>query len=463
MRCGDVDPGLAGGTWRERFVLLAIAALVFASRVPFLLPGYGHEPDGWRVAAVARRIAMTGEYSVSRFPGYPIHELSSALLWQGGPLALNGASALMSTLAAIVFAATLKLLGCRDRWLATLAMAFTPVIFIASTVAKDYVWGLAFGLGSLYLVLRGRPGIAGALLGLAIGTRITWGAMVLPLGLLLVCGSRAATRLRTLLTFSAMMALVGGAAFAPVAWKYGRNFLTFYDPKPWLWRDVLEYGSGGVWGRVGAVALALALLSTLVPQKRGPGSTSIPSSGSATPVIAWTIAIGLYGAVFLRLPHHSAYLIPAVPFTILLIGRFARRPVFIALCVALIISSLVSIGRTGLRAGPIFEDHAVRQSMIQYTTTVRAIGDRLQYRTVVVSGGWLPLIEATAPTLSGAPVEYVQLLDRGGVQDYISRGYRIRYLSGANELNRLTLAVNLDEYGGCELTEPVVRTECSRR
>jgi len=394
---------------------------------------------------------MTAEYTVSRFPGYPVHEVLSSLFIGGGPLALNGASALMSALAAVVFATTLKLLDCRDRWLATLALAFTPVIFIASTMSKDYVWGLAFGLSSHHLVLRKRPWSAGALLGLAIGTRITWGAMFLPLGLLLVYSVPPMMRVRMLLSFSAMMVAVGSVAFSLVAWRYGPSFLTFYDFKPWLWRVVLEAGSTGVWGRVGVIALALTLLSMLIPRRQESGSTSIPSSGSLIPVIAWTIAILLYGAAFLRLPDRSGYLIPAVPFMILLIGRVARRPVFIGLCAVLIGSSFVSIGRTGLRAGPIFEDHSYRRSIMQYTNTVLAIGGRLQDRTVVVAGGWLPLIQGTAPELSVTPVEYVDVLDRHGVQDYLSRGYRICYLANANEHNIAVHGVNLDRYGGCEL------------
>ena len=72
--------------------------------------------------------------------------------------------------------------------LAGFALAFTPQVYINSSNTTDYVWALAFILGSLYFVLLGRPLMAGILLGLAIGSRITSGAMLLRLGVLLASG-----------------------------------------------------------------------------------------------------------------------------------------------------------------------------------------------------------------------------------------------------------------------------------
>src|SRR2546426_12390378 len=83
---------------------ICLFALVFLSRLPFLDAGYGVNVDGWRVARVARDIATTCEYAVSRFPGYPLQEITCALFWRGGPWALNGLSAFFSAIAAIAFA-----------------------------------------------------------------------------------------------------------------------------------------------------------------------------------------------------------------------------------------------------------------------------------------------------------------------------------------------------------------------
>ena len=110
-------------------------------------------------------------------------------LWRGGPWALNGASAVCSVVAVWSFVACARRLGCRDALLAGLALATTPVFFINSVTAKDYVWALAF-IGSLFCVLDRRPRIAGLLLGLAVGCRLTSAAMVVPLGLILLVKRR---------------------------------------------------------------------------------------------------------------------------------------------------------------------------------------------------------------------------------------------------------------------------------
>src|SRR5882762_3388166 len=108
-----------GMAWRNpRLQLIALFALVLASRFPFLDAGYGANVDAWRVARAARDIATTGEYSVSRFPGYPVQEIVCSWFWNGGPIMLNGLTALFSAAVATTFAAIARELTFRHWWLA---------------------------------------------------------------------------------------------------------------------------------------------------------------------------------------------------------------------------------------------------------------------------------------------------------------------------------------------------------
>ena len=68
----------------DLFLFFSTALTVLISRLSFLLPGYGFDPDAWGVAFVSRQIANTGPYYVSRFPGYPVQELLYSSIWQGG-------------------------------------------------------------------------------------------------------------------------------------------------------------------------------------------------------------------------------------------------------------------------------------------------------------------------------------------------------------------------------------------
>jgi len=75
--------------------LLALG--VFASHLPFLLPGYGTDTDAWKLANALRNMVETGHYTSSRMPGYPVMELASLLFMRWGPWATNALSALAST------------------------------------------------------------------------------------------------------------------------------------------------------------------------------------------------------------------------------------------------------------------------------------------------------------------------------------------------------------------------------
>ncbi|MEP6604139.1 MAG: hypothetical protein ABJB69_09345 [Spartobacteria bacterium] len=81
-------------------------------------------------------MAVTGEYSVSRFPGYPVQEIVCSWIWHGGPLALNGLTALLSAVAVTAFAALARKLGCRDWFLGGLALAATPIFSSTASARK---------------------------------------------------------------------------------------------------------------------------------------------------------------------------------------------------------------------------------------------------------------------------------------------------------------------------------------
>ena len=127
---------------------MAIAGLVLLSRLPWILSDYGSDPDSYRVVSAAHDMAETGEYVESRLPGYPLHEaIVSILLW-GGPVAVNGFSALMCAVAALFLTLTLDRLGAGRGFEAAIAFAMTPVVYIASTASMDYVPAAAFLLGA---------------------------------------------------------------------------------------------------------------------------------------------------------------------------------------------------------------------------------------------------------------------------------------------------------------------------
>src|SRR5436190_21600170 len=90
-----------------KFWLFAFA--IFMTRLPFLSQGYGLDGDSWSVAIVSKNMMHTGQFEVSRFPGYPVHEFLCSLFYNGFPSRLNLLTAIISTIGLMFFALTLRI------------------------------------------------------------------------------------------------------------------------------------------------------------------------------------------------------------------------------------------------------------------------------------------------------------------------------------------------------------------
>src|SRR5262245_42909415 len=127
---------------------LLFAFLIFLTRIPFIFSGPGTDEDAWGLALTALNISHTHTYEVSRFPGFPVHEITSAILIGGGSVALNMLTALMSAAAALMFVCALQEMRFRFPYLAALAFAFTSVVYVHSSESIDYMWAMAFIMAS---------------------------------------------------------------------------------------------------------------------------------------------------------------------------------------------------------------------------------------------------------------------------------------------------------------------------
>ena len=141
------------------------------------------------------------------FPLYPA--LVHALAWVTGSTLVAGT--LVSLASAAVAAAVLadltrRLLGERAARDAVLYLALYPVAFVFTAVYSDALF-LALAAASFLAAERGRPVLAGILVGLATGTRIVGLALVPALALLLWRGRGGVLRLAPLLFAPAAVGL----------------------------------------------------------------------------------------------------------------------------------------------------------------------------------------------------------------------------------------------------------------
>ena len=423
-------------------VLLVAIAL---SRFPFLDAGYGTNHDAWRVARSARLIADTGQYEVSRFPGYPVHEITCALFRWGGPIALNGLSAAFSVAAAAACWLIARKLKCCDSLLLAVAFAATPTLFINSVSSKDYVWALAFALWALFAILNRRHAIDVVLFGLAIGCRITSGAMLLPLALILYGQTRD---WRVIARFAACAGLAALVAFTPVWARYGWSFLTFYDDhaRPSVatiaMRATVEF-----WGSFGVAGLAVAILAAgLAASRTLP--RSLPPSENSLLVAALFAWVALYVIAFLALPDQAGYLVPLVAPVLLILARFAARPAFQFACVCLLAAPWIDLGGGQLKQGPVLADHRGRRATLRDVRQFVAMTEeKLPNGTIVVVGAWQPIIDEM---FVGTPIDnrYVYLLSRREAEDAARSGVPMAYATEViRGFNQRVHGVDLAAYG----------------
>ena len=440
---------------RERAALGLCTLAVLLTRWPWIGVGYGTDPDGYRVVAVARQIAHGGPYQASRLPGYPAFEYLSALTAWGPPWASNAVTALFSAIAFLMLALILRWFGVRRPALLAAGFAMTPVVYINSACTMDYVPALACMLAATYALLCDRPGIAGLCLGLAMGLRITSGALVLPCGVWLWRRAPARTAARQFLLLCGAMLLIAGLCFVPVWRLYGPGFFSFYD-NPWYppWSVVMARALPLVWGELGVVALGAAALALPFAPPSVRDALSAPRSRDGLLYAALTIA--LYLAAFLRLPDEAGYLLPVVPFGLLALSLLAPPWLAQAVAVALLCSPFLAFDRhgTGLR-GPILEDHAIRVSQQRALDAILAAADRLPDPSVIVAGWVLPRIELALGGDQRGRNRFVYLVEGlGDYQHYVAAGYQVYFLPGVDLYESQSHDLELVELGAKQLPVP---------
>jgi hypothetical protein len=452
---------------RSTYLLSALFILVVLSRLPFLLPGYGIEEDSWAIALAALRSHASGIYHPSRFPGHPTQEIILSLLVKIGPWGFNFLSALFSGVTVIFFALILQKMRFQNYLLAALAFAFVPVIYISSTYTIDFMWTEALVLASMFFVLDKKYIVAGVFLGLAVGCRITSGAMLLPFMIFIWQPNQKKISWWNSFLLGITTVLVSIVCFLPLMRQYGLSFFMYYDQFPYPPIGKVFYKMlPGVFGFVGLLAIVAAAF--IIFSRRNTGTRSIMSTDTFAKkmmLASWLIIV-LYSISYFRLPQKSGYMIPVIPFVIYLAGYYLGVKQFRIFCVALLISPFVlSINLTDkLRgaeysplavkatvsgqeifldplSGPVFSDRSKRWNKMKYSQSVLDRSSKITDSTVVIAGWWYNQLLVMSKEQPVGAVYFEGYIDHRKMKDYAERGCRITYLPEQEIYNDLMFRI----------------------
>lgn len=456
----------------DNFRLALLVLGILLSRIPFLSEGFGLDGDSWSVVLRAKQLHDTGLYEVSRLPGYPVQEWLTSLVVGSGPFAVNLLSALFSVLAVVFFVFTLKALRFKRPYLAGIALAAVPVFYIHSTTAIDYNYALAFILGSLLFIIKDRIVLAGIFLGMAVGCRITSGAMFLPFVILMLKPDGVKANVMRIFRLGIPGLVVAALLFYPVFKIHGWGFFNFYDvPYPSIPKVLYKFAIE-VWGIIGLIALLIVTCLLFLPNRLTKRQYLFPRSVNEKYVIAWLVAIDLYIIAFLKLPMEAGYLIPIVPFVILIFGKYLYDKAFIFLCWMLILSpffgtispndrldastpSALSFNfnaaseslNLDLLKGPILSYNSRRGNGIKLVENVLASMDTVSSKSVLVSGRWYyQLVVVQGDTLRDK-VLFKSYLNEDEAVHFFAKGYELYYMPMQDVFNKKMLGIDLNIYG----------------
>lgn len=316
---------------------LALAAAYVASRAPFINIGYGTDPDAWRVALSGYWVWDNHEFYPSRLPGYPVPELASAAVIKGGWLATNSLTLVVSLLGLWFFAQIVSKLALPNRGLVVVAFAFTPLLWINSMTTMDYMWALTFLLGCYYFLLIDQVAPAGVMMGFAASSRPTSLLFAVAFVLYLLRDGKRG-ELRDFLVWTIAIPMF---AYLPIVWKYGPDFLRFYDAKVG-YLNVLRLLGKDTLGLLGSMAVLIAIAISLPRLIRLPADFVRDKQ-----VMVWVLAIAIGVTVFLRLPHESAYLIPIYPFGFFIMAKYFQRWVLVGAVSMIVLAGFVDLTSPG--------------------------------------------------------------------------------------------------------------------
>jgi hypothetical protein len=445
----------------HRFALPLVVLAALAARVPFLSAGFGIDSDAWRVGLAARFIRATGTYGSSRVPGHPVQDVVAALLVPLGPLGLNGATTILSLVAIVFFHRLARRTALPHPVPLTLAFAFLPLVWLHSVNALDYLWALAFLLGAADAFLGRRFVLAGILLGVASGCRITSFALLLPL----IVAAAPRERGRALLVTGGVAAAVAALCYVPVLWAYGPGYLRV-EPTTYPRAAFIAKGlSLDVFGAVGLVGLAATLAAEALARRRAPREPA-PPEWRRVRLLAAAAAV-VFVLLFLKLPDDAAYLLPAVPFGLLALATILSPRRLLALCLCLVLSGFVvkvrevrRIGGPDLSPwsvrlsdglavelpGAVFADRARRRSEEAFADSTLARVARLPAGSALFTADWYPILayKAAHPTIFQYPT-------REQIAALQARGAEIRFLPDVARGVREKTGIDLVAAGAREL------------
>lgn len=347
------------GLTRDRLIILA-AGLMLS---PLCFNSFGIDGDGWGMILSGIRLAETGEYIPSRFPGYPLPEylFAFATALQIHHLTLyiyNLIVFLFSIGTVLVFYSLLPAFDLNKPLYPALAFLFTPLFIINATGPMDYNVSLFFLITAAKTAIDKKYFFSGMMFGLAIASRLSAGPLIIAF-IFLIYMSEKEFYLKRSMEFALGILLTSAPFLIVLYYNFGPGFLTYFSDSYPAVSIVTGRLSVRIWGIIGSLFILIILILNL--------KKVIPllyvQQGHRVIILFSLIIILLTLIQFFLMPLGSGYLLPMIPFIILIVTKLSGAKQTYLFPLMMFASALLTdIQPSGLTIqGPVINDILTRK------------------------------------------------------------------------------------------------------
>jgi len=435
---------------KEKFKPLFIFFVVILSRLPFIWNSPGVDPDNWLVLYSGQKISETGLYTVSRLPGYPISEYLSSIFGANAWWVLNIITVVFSALTMVYFYKILSYFNLKNKLLASITLAFTQGIFIASTINMEYMWSIFFLMAGIFSVLQKKYILSGILMGLMISVRFTNFLLLVPV-LYLIIDIVKERKLFNILSFLLTLTLTFGICFIPVFRTYG---LALLPSEIWTLPDlktIISLYTLYLYGPLGLLGLLISLVFIL--KNRRYAAEKVKEYRKL--FIFCGLMVAITSAVYFRFPFESYYNLPLIPFliiglNIILFSEKVKKWVFLLLIIS---PFLLNISTSNIQVmGSVFVNEKMEIMIRDYTRVLhQKFSERKEKRKILVCGGFYYAYNYlyNEKNVSG---KVMLRPSEEEIKQYISEGYVIYYPSDIIDEVKNIKKYDITKYGESLLT-----------
>ncbi|HEY8164381.1 MAG TPA: hypothetical protein VIF83_02405 [Gemmatimonadaceae bacterium] len=341
---------------RDRGWQFVLALTVCSMVMPRAFIDYGQSGDAWDNALDAMTLVREGFFvgvpHLIRFPpGVPLFSYVLMPVVQWGHVATNLTVFAFYLLSVLLFHKIVA--GDRHRRILTVLFALTPILITDAAITQDFVCGLSMLLGGYLALSNSRYVLAGFLLGLAIGFRVTNVLFLIPATLFVYFGRAERRPGMTWISVASLWATaiaVGLALYLPIIANAGFEIFVpgeaFGTLSPRTRVPVAAYNLITVFG----VIPLIGALTLLCVERTSVWHAIRQDVRQKSAVLACAVTmIALHVALCIRFTAKPDYFIPAIPFVYVLAGRYLSRSGLVL--VAALVASYCVVG-VELKGGP---------------------------------------------------------------------------------------------------------------